>query len=312
MANSDSDANITKCTRSGGLITIDFEIEYPVINNFDKYKLPTHKEILGLVRKLNESKTYDQSITEVSNTVRKHWTDRNIYPITLKSVKRRVTNEKDVLAMQRGKYYDFGEYPKEYPVFDQCPNADNTPVNNLQIERQCGDTDHRLKKKFSMDAVTRGTVLKQTCNLRGSVPSGEFRKIFPVVQEIAEIKLEWNTKQKEANLLQVENRKLNILDKLKKQGGPFTSDEQIQTYLDNSKDPSKVKLNRMKDEVTYARDTCSSLPKSNPIFKIYNTQGRKRTMLTPEEFGNNLKILLGKTQQRHTVTLDDFREALAS
>ena len=226
MANSDSGANITKCTRSGGLITIDFEIEYPVINNFDKYKLPTHKEILGLVRKLNESKTYDQSITEVSNTVQKHWTDRNIYPITFKSVKRRVTNEVDVLAMQRGKYYDFGEYPKEYPVFDQCPNADNTPVNNLQMERQCGDTDHRLKKKFSMDAVTRGTVLKQTCNLRGSVPSGEFRKIFPVVQEIAEIKLEWNTRQKElqsigldkreANLLQVENIKLSIVDKLKK------------------------------------------------------------------------------------------------
>ena len=118
--------------------------------------------------------------------------------------------------------------------------------------------------------------------------------------------------KKETNLLHVENRKLNILDKLKSQGGPFTSAEQIQEYLVNTKNPSKVKLNRMKDEVTYARDTCSSLPKSNPIFRIFNTHGRKRTMLTPEEFGNNLKILFGKTQQRHTVTLDDFREALAS
>ena len=67
----------------------------------------------------------------------------------------------------------------------------------------------------------------------------------------------------------------------------------------------------MRDEVTYARDTCSSLPKSSPIFRIYNTQGKRR-LLTPDEYGRNLKILLGKIQDRHAVTLEDFRDALAS
>ena len=228
----------------------------------------------------------------------------------------------DVLAMQRGKYYDFGEYPREYHVFDQCDNIDNTPVHNLQMERQCGDTDHRLKKKSSLNVVTRGTILKNTASLRGSVPTSEFRKMGPIVRELTKIKCQWSERQKElqtygltkkeADLLKIENRKLNILDKLKSQGGPFTSDEQVQKYLDNSKDSTKEKLSRMKDEVTYARDTCSSLPKSNPIFRIMKTQGTTRRMLTSEEFGNNLKALLGKTKQRHSVTLEDFRAALLS
>ena len=94
MANSDSVAKNPKCTRSGGSIT-DLEKEYPVITHFDKYKLPTHKEVLGLVRKLNELKTYDQTISEVSNSLWNHWTDRNIYPISLKSVKKRVKKEVD-------------------------------------------------------------------------------------------------------------------------------------------------------------------------------------------------------------------------
>ena len=282
-----------------------FKFEAPEFNAvsqklFDKFKKEYNIDVLNSVKKIASSHLDD----------------------CISLANKMIPQLGDVLAMQRGKYYDFGEYTKEYPVFDQCVNIDNTPVHNLQMERPCGDTDYRLKKKSSFDAATRGTILKQTSILRGSVPSSEFRKMCPVVQEIAEIKYQWNTRQqelqsigldkKEANLLQVENRKLNILDKLKKQGGPFTSDEQIQVYLVDSKDPLKVKLSRMKDEVTYARDTCSSLPKSNPIFRIFNTQGRKRTMLTPEDFGNNLKILLGKTQQRHTVTLDDFREALTS
>ena len=86
----------------------------------------------------------------------------------------------DMLAMQRGKHYDFGEYPREYLVFDQCENIDNTPVHNLQMERQCGDTDHRLKQKANFDVVTRGTILKNTESLRGSIPSSDFRQMGPV------------------------------------------------------------------------------------------------------------------------------------
>ena len=189
------------------------------------------------------------------------------------------------------------------------------------MESQCGDTDHRLKKKSKLEVFSRGTVLRYSSNLRDSVPSAEFRKMGPVVQILKDIKFNWTKRQlelqslglikKEANLLHVENRKLNILEKLKKQGGPFSCEEEINAYLDSGEN-SKIILSRMKDEVTYARDTCSSLPKANKIFRIFNTQGRKRTLLTSQEFGNNLKVLLGKKQQRHTVTLNDFKAVLDS
>ena len=76
-----------------------------------------------------------------------------------------------VLAMQRGKYYDFGEFATEYYVFNQCDNIDLTPVHNLQMERQCGDTDQRLKKKPNIETVSRGIILKQTQNLRKEISS---------------------------------------------------------------------------------------------------------------------------------------------
>ena len=82
-------------TRSAGSFTIDLEREYPMIDNFDKYKLPTNKEVLGLVRKKNKKKTYDKSIHEVSTIIWKHWTERNIYPISLTSIKKKMHKEVD-------------------------------------------------------------------------------------------------------------------------------------------------------------------------------------------------------------------------
>ena len=52
----------------------------------------------------------------------------------------------NTLAMQRGKFYGFGDFPKEFTVFEQCEHIDLTPVHNLEMERQCGATDQRLKK----------------------------------------------------------------------------------------------------------------------------------------------------------------------
>ena len=176
-------------------------------------------------------------------------------------------------------------------------------------------------KKGNLNVVNRGTTLKNTESLR-DIHSAAFRQLGPVVEALKKIKEEWSIRQKElesiglkkkeAALLQKENRKLIILDKLKKQDGPFTSEEQVQAYLGNDKISVKEKSNRMRDEVTYSRDTCLTLPKSSAIFRIFKTQGKKRTMLTPEEFGNNLMILLGKNKQKHSITLEDFRAALAS
>ena len=62
--------------------------------------------------------------------------------------------------------------------------------------------------------------------------------------------------------------------------------------------------------VDKGRDTSSSLPKSNPVFRIFTTENKKRKMLTVDQFANNLKILLGKKKQRNSITLGDFQNAL--
>ena len=161
------------------------------------------------------------------------------------------------------------------------------------MERQCGDKDHRLKKKASLDNVSRDSVPSQTHNLRGQV-SRDYRKMGYVVKIMNDIKAEWKDKQKdlqeiglsqkESNLLYIENRKLAILDRIKAQGGPFSSAEEIGNYLLTTDDSLKTKINHMRNKLTYARDTSSSLPKNSPVLRIMTTERGRRKLLTPEQF----------------------------
>ena len=76
----------------------------------------------------------------------------------------------------------------------------------------------------------------------------------------------------------MEQRKLDILDRLKAQNGPFTCTEEVDEYLISKKFSDNEKQKRMRDEITYARDTSQSLPRASPFFKIYYTT------VTPETF----------------------------
>ena len=73
---------------------------------------------------------------------------------------------------------------------------------------------------------------------------------------------------KSAQNLKVEGRLLRQLDYLKKSGGPFTSCEEIENFLEREDVSEKDKKKRMKTEIQYARDSSISLPRSNPVFKI--------------------------------------------
>ena len=141
-----------------------------------------------------------------------------------------------------------------------------------------------------------------------------------VVKIMDDIKAKWKVKQKdlqgiglnqkESNLLHIENRKLAILDRIKAQGCTFSLAEEIDNYLLTTDDNLKTKTNRMRDEVAYARDKSSSLPKNSPVFRIMTTEGGRRKLLTPEQFAQNLKVLLGKRNQRNNITLADFQLVL--
>ena len=94
----------------------------------------------------------------------------------------------EVLRLQRGNYYGFGDTEEEYLVFEQCDSIDQTKVYNLQMERHCANTDHRLKKK-DLDSASRDSPLSQTHSL-GDQVSRDYQKIGNVVKIIDDIKAE--------------------------------------------------------------------------------------------------------------------------
>ena len=115
-------------------------IDHEVNEDFFKFDAPEFESVSQQLFD-NVKKEYKMDVlNSVGEMARSHLDD------CIKLANKMIPQIADVLAMQRGKYYDFGDYPREYHVFDQCDNIDNTPVHNLQMERQCGDTDHRLKK----------------------------------------------------------------------------------------------------------------------------------------------------------------------
>ena len=85
--------------------------------------------------------------------------------------------------------------------------------------------------------------------------------------------------------------------------------EEIDVYL-KSKLTDKEKQQRLRDEVTYARDTSVSIPRASPFFKIFDTSVTPRRLLSAVQFGNNLKLYLGKRSERIKVSIDDYRRAV--
>ena len=102
----------------------------------------------------------EEVIKAVSDMAREHIDDCTMLGNIVRS------KMADVLAQQRGKYYGFGDAPKEFYVFDQAENVDSAPTHNLEQERQCGGHDNRLHKKVNLQAVSRGNILKLTTKLR--------------------------------------------------------------------------------------------------------------------------------------------------
>ena len=227
-----------------------------------------------------------------------------------------------VLARQRRDYgIDADRFPAQYPVEEQSQNIDETPVTNLAAERACGKIDYRLHKARTLSAVSRQLILQRCKELRtNQTPS--FRGYREAAAAKRELELSWTNSMKErmrqgsdekreTSLLQ-ERKRLDSLEKLKEDGGPFTSAEEVATFLsDLSENNTKEKQKRMKREIQYARDTSTLLPKTDPLFKIRRTDvnGKQRDK-TAVEFGEALKVFLGRKGDRQKLDYTTFKESL--
>ena len=108
------------------------------------------------------------------------------------------------------------------------------------------------------------------------------------------------------------------LDYLKKEGGPFTTCDEVDEYLAKENINIKMKKKRMKMEVQYSRDSSLSLPKNNPVFRIRKKKAKgsvqKLQDLSPQEFGENLKILISKkfASMNRNVSIETFFSTMES
>ena len=89
-------------------------------------------------------------------------------------------------------------------------------------------------------------------------------------------------------------KRLDLLEKLKVRGGPFTSQGEVSHYTSLKNRDKTTKQKRMKMEVQFARESSTHLPKSDRLIRIRVTlPNKKRRDKTAEEFAVALKALLG-------------------
>ena len=76
-----------------------------------------------------------------------------------------------VLARQRRDYgIDEEKFPAQFPVLEQAPKIDDTPVTNVGMERTCGKVDYRLQKLKHLEAVSRSMILQKSQARRDNKP----------------------------------------------------------------------------------------------------------------------------------------------
>ena len=101
--------------------------------------------------------------------------------------------------------------------------------------------------------------------------------------------------------LQTERKRLDLLEKLKAEQGPFTNAEKVKDYMDTDVDP-KVKQIRLKKEVQFARNSSTTLPRVDPMFKVQVTlENKKRRDKTSLEIAETPVAYLGKKADRAVV-----------
>ena len=190
------------------------------------------------------------------------------------------------------------------------------------MERSCGKIDYRLQKLKDLEAASKSVIFQYTESLKEN-SEVSFRTFAEAAKKVKDLKIEWKEKtqalfqqgasEKEVIALKNEGKRLLLLDELKKIGGPFTSPKEIEEFMMNNEITEDDKRKRMKNEMKFARDSSTSLPKSDPIFRVMVTlPNKKRRDKTPAEFAEALKALLKKRLDvsKEGLSIDTFKNSL--
>ena len=235
-----------------------------------------------------------------------------------------------VLARQRRDYGISDDFEPQYPVEMQADNIDDTPVHNLAMERQCGTVGHRVEKLKTLSAVARSMILQKTKQLRDN-SSTSFRSFKKETEKRRLLELEWNKNLRDKFSVAAdekavaagisERKRLDLLQSLKEcGGGPFTNSEEVRAYVARVDLTEKDKKKRLKAEIQFARDSSTSLPKADPLFKIQITETsdknvskgkKKRRDKNSQEFADALASYLGKRSDVVDLDYESFQASLS-
>ena len=226
-----------------------------------------------------------------------------------------------VLARQRRDYGTSEDFSAQYPVEQRAPNIDEAPVHNLDAERNFANMDYRLKKIQSLEAVSRSLILQRAKDLREEKETKAFRTFKKEAEAKREVELAWSLKMKDKMKLgysekqiigQIKERKrLDMMEALKINGGPFTDAGSVQNYLESVEVGDKEKQSRLKLELKFARESSTTLPQADQVFRIQVTMpNKKRRDKTANEFGESLMVYLGKKSDKAVIEYKKFKEAL--
>ena len=222
---------------------------------------------------------------------------------------------------QRADVFGFGDYDKSSPrllLSKDISVLNQAPVSNMDGERQVGRINYELSIRGGRELATASSsiVKSQSFDLietKDLSSFTEFRKLSSKVNTLVEA---WKADQenvddeklskKEKDNLNVDVRRNKDLAVLKKVGGPFTSSDEVRKFVDDTDIEESEKINRLKTEVRYNRDTSLSLPRSSDIFRMK----RDNKPLPCEEYATNLSIYLEKIQCNTSVTMQDFVDVL--
>lgn len=200
---------------------------------------------------------------------------------------------------------------------------EKAPVHNLAAERSVGFINYGLQRRGAkqLACASSAQVKAKAEDLIEKCPSGSYKAFMKKVSSTGQIPAiikEWERKQQEliekgmqskeiANIA-VDKRRIGDLETLKKLGGPFTDERQVEDYMNDEHFTTKEKNKRLYLEVRYARDNSLSIPKTSDIFRLK----KEYKNLSNETYATNLKLYLSNVTCKNTVTFDDFELALRS
>ena len=228
-------------------------------------------------------------------------------------------------SKQRGAVFGFGpDADKECStkVSDQDQEKLKcAPINNLDPERSVGYINYELGIRGAKQLGAASSALvkgKGHKLIERLVMDKKYVKMAAKDGEVVEIMKKWSESQqkmkedgmevKEMSNLQEEQKRHADLTELVRLGGPFTTAEQVDEFMDMVSIKEEDKNKRLYIEVRHAKATSVCFPKQSTVFRLKKDYKN----LSNDMYAENLKAFLKKVTCHIDMTNEDFKDALKS